>query len=396
MSKRKPAVLFLIGSMREGGAENDVVHLLKGLKARGWRVGLMLLHCEGMRLQEVRDAGIEVFDVALPRFRPRWSPLPWLRLVNAWLRTRQFLQHWQPDVLHAFLFWAHLWAWLTIPDRVCLVTSRLQTGPDPGKVLAVERWINRRADLIISNSRAVDRAAAKREGSSFRKARRTVIYNGVNLEKFDSAQAADLRTLFPELATAESIAITVANVLEYKGYPILAKAWKIVQERFPGAKVLCVGSTAGSHYNQVQRALEENGLTNHVIFAGSRNDVPSLLKGADLAVHASYTEGFSNAILEQMAAELSVVATDVGGAREALANGRAGKIVPPRNAEALARAICEMLTNRETAKKLGVLARSRLEKRFTVRAMLTAHAKEYKRLISLQDNLPDSGNNSRS
>lgn len=375
---RKPSVLFLIGSMREGGAEGQVVHLLRGLRARGWRVGVMLLHPEGVRLEALRAEGFEIFPVALPRFRPRWNPLPWLRLVGAWWRTRRFLREWQPDVLHAWLFWAHLWAWLTIPRGVVLLTSRRQTWSDKkdsALLTAIENRINGRARLVIANSQRVADSCREKEQGLDGKLR--VIANGLDLAAFDAAPAADLRALFPGAAPTDPVAITVANVLPHKGYPVLLAAWAEVVKRHPGARLACVGQGTAEAIAALQA--DAPTLRDNVRFLGSRRDVPALLKGATLAAHASLDEGLSNAVLEYMAAGLPIAATDVGGTAESLA-GNCGIVVKPGSAPELAAALLKILDDKAQAATLGQAARRRIEDVYTLEALIAAHERLYREI----------------
>lgn len=378
--RRPGSVLFLIGSMREGGAEGQVVHLMRGLRQREWRVAVMLLRAQGVRLEELRREGFEVFDVALPLFRPRWSPLPWLGLWRSWRRSRVFLRAWKPDVLHAWLYWAHLWGRMIVPRDIPLITSRRQTGSDAGKILAMERWINRRTALIISNSRRVEQVARRQERWPAGQ-RHLVIPNGLDLEAFDAAPAADLRASFPDLADADSVAIYVANLLRHKGHETLLRAWAGVVEHHPRAKVLCVGSADDAgHLRHLERLRRDLGLDRHVVFAGLRTDVPSLVKAADLAVHASDDEGFSNAVLEYMAGGLAIVATRVGGTAEAIGRGRCGVLVGPGNWEELAAAVVDILQDGHRRSSLAVAARKRLEIRYSLRKMVEEHVRAYQGL----------------
>jgi len=103
----------------------------------------------------------------------------------------------------------------------------------------------------------------------------------------------------------------------------------------------------------------------NIAFVGQRADVPRLLQICDVFVLASNTEGFSVALVEAMAAGRAIVATDVGGAREALADGACGRLVPPRNVAALTDALQELLRDETARDALGERARARAQQRFT-------------------------------
>jgi glycosyltransferase involved in cell wall biosynthesis len=98
--------------------------------------------------------------------------------------------------------------------------------------------------------------------------------------------------------------------------------------------------------------------------------VPDLLRASDLFVHPSREEGFSNAILEAMAAGLPVVACDVGGNPEAVTDGETGRMVPSRDAAAFASAIAEFLADPEKRKAMGEAGRRRAIERFSLDRMV--------------------------
>lgn len=380
MSTGLPRVLMIIGSMREGGAEGQVVLLVRELVRRGWPVAVMLLRREGVRLADLEATGCAIHHVDLPYIRPRWSPAPWLGVAKARAASRAFVQEWRPEVVHCWLFWAHLWGHLITPSNVPLVTSRRQTFSDKGNsrlLMAMERRISRRGAAIVANAEAVAHAAARAEGNP--QDRYRVIYNGIDMEAIDAAPAMDLRREFPGLAESAQIAVTVANLLPHKGYDGLLTAWRQVLQLHPRAALLCVGADGG-----IQRALEDRvrneGMAGHLVFAGPRRDVPALLKGADLAVHASDDEGFSNAVAEYMACGLPVVATDAGGNAELLAPPTAGIVVPRGRPSALAEGLGRLLSDEDLRRRLGAAAARRARQQFTLDAMVNSHVLLYKSL----------------
>lgn len=379
-------IALLIGSMREGGAEGQLVLLAKELRERGHDVVVMLLHPEGVRLAGLKADGIEIFPVALPRFRPRWSPLPWLLLPVAWWRTGAFLRRWRPGVLHAWLFWAHLWAWLTLPlagRRIPLVTSRLGTPTANAagrRQSAIESRINRRASAVWANSDGVARDVVEAEQNLPGPPR--VIRNGLPVDRLLAAPTADLRSIFPELADARLIAIHVASLIPVKAHDLLLEAWVAVAAAAPDMKVLCVGADGGC-----RAALEVRrtalGLDRHVIFAGPRDDVPALIKGADIGILCSHREGLSNAMLEYMILGKPPLCTDVNGAREAITPEVDGLIVPVGDAAALSAAVLRLAGDAELRTRLGDAAKL-TGSRFGLPAMVDQLAALYQEVIDLE------------
>jgi glycosyltransferase involved in cell wall biosynthesis len=144
----------------------------------------------------------------------------------------------------------------------------------------------------------------------------------------------------------------------------------------PEMRVLAVGEDRGIGPD-LERQASELGIKGAVRFLGQRWDAPELLAASDLSVLPSHEEGFSNVILESMAASLPVVATDVGGNGEAIINGKTGWLVPPRNPGALAASIVDLLKDLPKARQWGERGRRRVRELFTVDKMVEEHLKLY-------------------
>jgi glycosyltransferase involved in cell wall biosynthesis len=124
------------------------------------------------------------------------------------------------------------------------------------------------------------------------------------------------------------------------------------------------------------------GIETRVRFLGVRRDVPALLAAADLLVHPSLEEGFCNALLEAMAASRPVVATDVGGNREAVIDGETGLLVPPSDAARLAAAILTVLQQPDRGAAWGRAGRRRVVDRFQRSRMLPEYEALYDDLLA--------------
>lgn len=121
---------------------------------------------------------------------------------------------------------------------------------------------------------------------------------------------------------------------------------------------------------QVRSRIEALRLGDHVRLLGPRDDVPALMAAADLVVHPSHEEGFSNTILEAMAAGKAVVATDVGGIPEAVEDGVTGLLVPPCSPDRLAKALLSLLEDPARARGMGDAGRRRVRETFPLAKMV--------------------------
>ena len=124
------------------------------------------------------------------------------------------------------------------------------------------------------------------------------------------------------------------------------------------------------------------GIADETFFIGRASRVAELLAASDVCVLSSRAEGFSNSILEYMAAARPVVVTDVGGAREAIIDGESGYIVPPGDDEAMAGRIIALLEDGERARAMGERGRQIVEQRFSCAAQLAATEALYERLLA--------------
>lgn len=148
--------------------------------------------------------------------------------------------------------------------------------------------------------------------------------------------------------------ITVGRLTHQKGYEDLLTAFAEVSRNFPEAKLLIVGG--GELHQTLQDRITAFGLDRQVMLLGLRKDVPQLLAASDLYVNSSLWEGLSIAMLEAMAAGLPVVATSVGDAPRVVLPGH-GILVPPRQPDQLADALCTMLADPEKITVFGAAAR---------------------------------------
>ena len=132
----------------------------------------------------------------------------------------------------------------------------------------------------------------------------------------------------------------------------------------------------------LERRCMELELSDNIKFLGERSDAPALLRCADIGVLPSHEEGFSNALLEMMAASLATVASDVGGNAEALDGGHAGLLVPPQDPDALAGAIRRLIDAPDTRKSFGDAARMRVLENYTIARCADAYEDVYTALLA--------------
>jgi glycosyltransferase involved in cell wall biosynthesis len=137
----------------------------------------------------------------------------------------------------------------------------------------------------------------------------------------------------------------------------------------------------GPDRNAIEAEIRRLELQGRVRLAGERSDVPELLAESDVFVLSSRSEGLPVSVLEAMAAELPVVATDVGGLAELVVDGETGILVPPGDEAALTEALGRVVEDRELRRRLGAAGRARAESSFDLSEFRRAHLELYERQL---------------
>ncbi|MHB1844428.1 MAG: glycosyltransferase [Deltaproteobacteria bacterium] len=368
-----PVAIF-IHTLNLGGAEGQVVELLRSLDRRRFTPSLFCFYAEGHHARALRELGIEPEVIPPPRSLGRPEVLVTIARVALACRRRGV------RLLHAQDFYTNLIALpaARLAGARCLV-SRLDLAHWYGGLrrFAVA-WTSRRADRVWVNAEAVRDLVVLEDGVP--PERVSLVRNGLDLTRFDSAARE---------GSAEAIELTggglvpcVINVANMnhpvKGQDDLLLAMDRVRRLAPSARLLLVGD--GPLRAGYERRARELGLGGCVVFAGHRTDVPALLARATLAVSASHAEGLSNAVIEAMAARLPVVATAVGGNVELVRPGVSGWLVPPSNAAVLAERILVAIERPGEARELGERARSFVEAELSLDRMVQGFERLYERM----------------
>jgi glycosyltransferase involved in cell wall biosynthesis len=170
---------------------------------------------------------------------------------------------------------------------------------------------------------------------------------------------------------------TMANLRATKGHDVLLHALAKV----PAARAICCGADYGIQ-SRLEALRDSLGLASRVTFAGVQQDIESFYNSLDLYVQASSAEGLSTAVLEAMARGIAVVATDVGGTREAVVHEETGLLVPSGDAEALAAAIHHLLEQAELRRSMGEAGRARACAGFDVSRVVQEHIQYYEELLA--------------
>jgi L-malate glycosyltransferase len=376
----KRNVLLLLDSFDVGGAEGQILLLARLLKGSGrYNVHLACLRRRGLLLEEAERLGVgPIPEFPLTSFYDR-NTARQLRRFRAFARERRL------DVVHTEGFYTNVFgvaaaALARVPARVAF---RGETGGwRTARQNALERAVFRLASVVHANSEAV-KSFLVREGVPAEKI--AVVYNGLDLARVTPPpglrRAEALAACGLSGAEGRPLVTIVANMRhEVKDHPMFLRAARRVKESVPAAAFALAGE--GELADGLKRMAAELGLGGAAFFPGRCDRVAELLFASDVCVLSSKAEGFSNSILEYMGAARPVVATDVGGAREAIVEGETGHLVASGDDEALAARVVELLGDPAGARAMGERGRRRVEEKFSARVQLERTAELYERLLA--------------
>ncbi len=215
-----------------------------------------------------------------------------------------------------------------------------------------------------------------------------VIHRGIDPAPYEAPLSAGERTdLRAELGIPPQnrVVVMVGRITRLKGHGVFLSAMAEVCRRHPDVTPLVIGSVPpkkAAYGEELQRLTAELGLADRVVFAGSRGDVPRVLKVCDLLVSAStQPESFGRTLVEAMATGIPVVATAHGGALDILKGETCGRLVQAGNAEQLAEAVNGILERRDGGRALGESGRFRVKEMFTVERMVSDTIAVYEELL---------------
>jgi len=360
-------ILVVVPGLGRGGTETHLARTLPGLRREGFDVRLFSLR-GGEMAAEFAAAGV-------PMNAPgRFWPLNLLRLVWLLFTARPALVHFYLPM--AYVLGAPL---ALLAGRRCAMSRRSLNDYQRAHPFAawVERRLHRRMAALTGNAQAVMRQLAE-EGAPA--ARLRLIYNGIALPEPPTAEARAEKRRELGLAPGSVAFVIAANLIPYKGHADLIAACGLLAARTDAEwTVLCAGRDSAGIRIGLERQAAALGIADRLRFLGGRSDMAEILAACDAGILCSHEEGFSNAVLEGMAAGLPMLVTDVGGNAEAVENGVCGLVAPPRDPEALAAGMAALLDPAARA-RLGAAAQARAAERFGLSACIAAHAALYREL----------------
>jgi len=380
-SRRRPDIVFVIGSLDVGGAERHLFQITPELRRRGWQVEIYCMACRGPLADALEKEGVAVLTPSIVSKGGATFVRRIRRLIAATWGLFAHLRSTRAPMVHFFLPESYMVGGvcaLFARTPVRIMSRRSLNDYQKGRPLArwLERALHRTIQQALGNSQAV---VEQLRWEGIPASRLELIYNGINLTELPAQRGRlEMRTALG-VEPATLVFVMVANLIPYKGHRDALAAFALAQPRLPERWVVLMAGRDDGIGSSLRAEAAALGLGDHVKWLGARNDVPDLLGASDVGLLCSHQEGFSNAILEAMGAGLPMVATDVGGNAEAVVDGMTGFIVPAHGPARLAEALVAS-AEPERRQTMGRAARRRIEAQFLLSHCVDQYERCYQRL----------------
>ncbi|MDA8660016.1 glycosyltransferase [Luminiphilus sp.] len=371
-SLTKGRIQVIIDSFDVGGTEIHIVRTFSQLVKKGYCVSLLTFESTGNLFDAAAEAGIEVLapDASTSTLAP-----PALFSV-----VKHLHKHISRDagtivcvyLPRAYLLAGFLHLVMRLPSKLVSFRRSMNNYQTKHRFFGwLERRLHSYTNFIVANSKAIVKQLESEEGVS--PERLKLVYNGIDITPFHRV-CSDVNVrqelCLPDKAV---ILVVVANLIPYKGHDDLLRAISLLTKSGKQNAILICAGDGLENRGDLLNLASQLGVEEQIFWLGSRWDIPSLLAHADIGVLPSHEEGFSNAVLEGMAASLPMVVTNVGGNAEAVIDGETGLVVPSKNPKALAAALEKLILDKELRQSMGSAGLKRVHERFSLDACVDAY-----------------------
>ncbi len=362
-----------------GGTEQATVRFANAVEGDEFTSVAFCLPDAGPVRALFEQAGVPVleYETAEPSYR---RPGNYLRKSLALARQ---LRAAKIDLVHfADVIAAHRGSLAALLAGVPSITHVRNSFPDKPSLRDRSFLVPLRRFLFVSAD------AMKTFGHGPKGARGTVLYDGLDPQKFDATARSVVRAELGIAADAPVIGM-VARVAPQKDHPTLVRAAATLVASHPTLRFLIVGQYSGvetylEHFQMIQRLIEERGLAAHFIFTDHRPDVERLIAAMDVCVLSTHQEGLPLVILEAMAQAKPFVGTDVGGIGEIVRHGETGALVGHGDTDALTRELGALLDDPGLAARLGRGGRRLVEGEFSLASFQARGRALYRSVLGME------------
>lgn len=355
------------------GTENQLIKLIKGLDKTRFEVHLLCFQDHPWFQANRASLGCDTMVIDIHKFKHLSTYWNILRLIGYFRRKR-------PNIVHTFFPVANIVA--VIAARLAGVRSVISSRRDYGEwmsshYLAMTKLANRCARKIVANSDSVKTLTIAAEGVKPEKIE--VIYNGIDSKAFDALSVDWALKQELNITPTNKVVGIVANFRPMKRHDTFLLAAREVLKHRDDVDFLLVGS-GGSAESDVLALGRELGIAERLHFVGAQAGVLPYLSIMDIGVNCSEREGFSNAVMEYMAAGVPCIASQSGGNPDLVTHNQNGLTFPTGDYRALASTIESLLENEALRQEFRLAAKTQVITKLALTTMLENYEQLYARL----------------
>ena len=369
-------ILYVHGIEAIGGAERDLISLLKTLDRHKWEPHVVCPGTGPFR-DQLHAIAVPTHSLSLPPWRKLRS---FFQRRSAVRRLGALVDQLDLAMIHVNDIW---WVPHTVRAVRCVsksvpIVAHVRQEIEPAKV---RRYELDRVEAVIAISRQIEQSLIA-GGVSARKVR--TVYSGIDLS--DRQLTHDDQAIRQMIGVPNGAVLigTIANLFPRKGYEVMLRALPAIVGAVPTVHYIIVGSDDHAYADRLKRLAHELKIADRMHMVGFQDPVQPFLACLDLYVHPALMEGFGIAVVEAMAMGKAVVATTTGGLPEVVSQGETGLLVPSGDVESLAAAVMSLLEDHDRREHMGRCGRVRAQERFSLDASVAQVEQLYGEVLGAQ------------
>lgn len=356
-------VCYIIGQLSIGGTEKQLYELVKNIDKKKFQPIIISLSHGGFWSEEIKKLDIDIIELTRKKSKELKRLFHLVKLIHKI----------KPDIVHTFLFSANSYGRIaSIVNRVPVIISSERNLPELGKdknkyMIWIDKVLLFFSDAIICNSMVAADMLVRVH--NFNKNKIFVIHNGININQ---------PNIFSK-ANNDFFIGTVCRLSHQKNLKLFLDMARELLNRKNNLKFMIIGD--GPLKSELEDYAIKSGLKESIFFMGEKKNIFEFLQKMDIFVLTSLYEGLSNAIMEAMISGLPIVATDVGGNRELISDGKTGFLCQPNDVNDLVKKVMYIIDNPEEAGKMGKNGRIKIINEFSIDKMVKKTENIYIRLL---------------
>lgn len=374
-------LLFLTTGLGSGGAEVMLHSLLSTLDRDRFEPTVISLMDKGVYGTQIEELDIPVYCVEMLAGKPTLSSAQ---------RLTKLIKQIEPDLIQGWMYHANLAAQFfnffvnrQVPVLWSIHHSLHEISAEKPLTQGIIRFGSWSSKYTAQVAFVSEKSQSQHQQLGYAKANSCVIPNGFDMNKFQASN--EIRQKFRRELNVDDDTFLIGSVARYhamKDHANFLRAAKILLESHPETMFVMVGTEVDYDNPALTSLIDELGIGDRVRMLGQRGDIPQITPALDiLSSSSAFGEAFPLVIGEAMACEVPCVVTDIGDSGWIV--GDTGKVVPPKDSQALARGWQEIIElDASTRENLGKSARDRIVENFSLVSVVDRYEDLYQNIVA--------------